>query len=103
MNDINSEHRTGEIVREETSRNSFLKDLKNSVKEQMEKSQMQSKTQNVNTTVSQDDADNGTVTINVNLDDILANNGNATMQSEDGETTIHINVNISEDDLNTQK
>ncbi len=102
MNDINSEHRTGEIVKEETSRNSFLRDLKNSVKEQIEKSQEQSTNQNVNTTVSQDDADNGTVTINVNLEDILANNGNATMQSDDGETTIHINVNIS-DDLDTQK
>ncbi len=43
------------------------------------------------------------MTINVNLDDILANNGNATMQSDDGETTIHINVNISDDDLDTQK
>ena len=103
MNDVNSEHRTGEIVKEETSRNSFLRDLKNSVKEQIEKSQEQSTNQNVNTTVSQDDADNGTVTINVNLEDILANNGNATMQSDDGETTIHINVNISDDDLDTQK
>lgn len=102
MNEINSEHRTGEIVKEETSRNSFLRDLKNSVKEQIEKSQEQSTNQHVNTAVSQNDSDNGTVTINVNLEDILANNGNATMQSDDGETTIHINVNIS-DDLDTQK